>query len=117
MNQPKLSLGSWAFSFGRFEDNPWSFSRVLQFAAEAGYDGIEINGFRPHPHPDDYATREKCRELLKEIEDCGLGISAYAPAFAEVPPAEVGMEAYLRSFASAWPSAATAASALCASTR
>jgi len=22
--------------------------------AEAGYDGVEINGFRPHPHPDDY---------------------------------------------------------------
>jgi sugar phosphate isomerase/epimerase len=52
MDQPKLSLGSWAFSFGPFEDNPWPFSRVLQFAAEAGYDGIEINGFRPHPHPD-----------------------------------------------------------------
>jgi sugar phosphate isomerase/epimerase len=98
MDQPKLSLGSWAFSFGPFEDNPWPFSRVLQFAAEAGYDGIEINGFRPHPHPDDYATREKCRELLKEIEDYGLGISGYAPAFAEVPPAEVGIKGYLRAF-------------------
>lgn len=98
MNQPKLSLGSWAFSFGPFEDAPWSFSRVLQFTAKAGYGGIEINGFRPHPHPDDYDTREKCRELLREIEGYGLGISGYAPAFAEVPPAEVSREAYLRAF-------------------
>jgi len=98
MNHPKLSLGSWAFSFGPFEDAPWPFSQVLQFTAEAGYDGIEINGFRPHPHPDDYDTREKCRELVREIEGYGLGISGYAPAFAEVPPAEVSAEAYLRVF-------------------
>lgn len=26
---PKFSLGSWAFSFGPFESNPWSFSRFL----------------------------------------------------------------------------------------
>jgi sugar phosphate isomerase/epimerase len=47
MNNPKLSLGSWAFSFGPFSENPWPFSSVLQFIADAGYDGVEINGFRP----------------------------------------------------------------------
>ena len=98
MNQPRLSLGSWAFSFGPFENNPWPFSRVLEFTAEAGYDGVEINGYRPHPHPDDYDTLEKCRELVKEIEDYGLDISGYAPAFAEVPPTEVDAKAYLRVF-------------------
>ena len=54
MKMPKISLGSWAFSFGPFESDPWSFSQVSEYASEAGYDGIEINGFRPHPHPDDY---------------------------------------------------------------
>jgi sugar phosphate isomerase/epimerase len=98
MNKPKLSLGSWAFSFGPFSEDPWSFSRVLQFIAEAGYDGVEINGFRPHPHPDDYDTPAKCKELMKEIEGCGLGVSGYAPSFGEVPPPQVAAEEYLRVF-------------------
>jgi sugar phosphate isomerase/epimerase len=96
MNQPKLSLGSWAFAFGPFENDPWPFSRVLEFVAQAGYDGVEINGFPPHPHPDDYDTACKCAELVKEIEGYGLGISGYAPAFAEVPPAVVDSQAYLK---------------------
>ena len=98
MNQPKLSLGSWAFSFGPFSNEPWAFSRVLQFIAEAGYDGVEINGFRPHPHPDDYDTPAKCHDLVMQIEEYGLGISGYAPDFGEVPPAVVETQAYLSTF-------------------
>ena len=98
MDRPKLALGSWAFTFGPFSNDPWSFSRVLEFIAEAGYDGVEINGFRPHPHPDDYNTSAKCRELANEIEGYGLGISGYAPSFGDVPPAEVDSETYLRAF-------------------
>ena len=46
INIPKISLGSWAFSFGPFENAPWTFSEVSRYCAETGYDGIEINGFR-----------------------------------------------------------------------
>jgi sugar phosphate isomerase/epimerase len=92
---PKISLGSWAFSFGPFEDHPWPFSEFIQYAAEAGYDGVEINGFHPHPHPDVYDTAEKCAVLKQEINDFGLGISGYAPDFHAVPPAEVPTEKYL----------------------
>jgi len=95
MKMPKISLGSWAFSFGPFESNPWSFSQVSEYASTAGYDGIEINGFRPHPHPDDYDSDVKCSELQKFLTDLNLGISAYAPDFREVPPAEVSKDAYL----------------------
>ena len=98
MDKPKLSLGSWAFTFGPFSNDPWPFSRVLQFIAEAGYEGVEINGFRPHPHPDDYDTAAKCTELVNEITGCGLGISGYAPPFGDVPPAEVDSETYLKAF-------------------
>ena len=59
MKIPRFSLGSWAFSFGPFENDPWDFDRFLAYAAEAGYDGIEINGFRPHPHPDDFGDDAK----------------------------------------------------------
>ena len=95
MKIPRFSLGSWAFSFGPFENDPWDFDRFLTYAADAGYDGIEINGFRPHPHPDDHADDASCRELLAKIEGLGLGISGYAPDFRAVPPAEVDAEAYL----------------------
>lgn len=63
--------------------------------ADAGFDGVEINGFRPHPHPDDYNTPAKCAELVKEIEDLGLGISGYAPDFTDTPPDRAGTSAYL----------------------
>jgi sugar phosphate isomerase/epimerase len=98
MNQPKLSLGSWAFAFGPFEKDPWPFSRVLEFVSQAGYAGVEINGFPPHPHPVEYDTPAKCRALVREIEGYGLGISGYAPAFGDVPPAVVESEAYLDVF-------------------
>lgn len=96
MKRPKFSLGSWAFSFGPFENNPWSFEAFMKYAAEAGYDGIEINGFHPHPHPDVYDTAEKCLELKKEIDDYGLGISGYAPDFGHVPAAEVPLDDHIK---------------------
>lgn len=96
MSRPKISIGSWAFSFGPFSDDPWSFARVLDYAAEAGYDGVEINGFHPHPHPDAYDTPEKCRELVKEIEGHGLGISGYAPDLSATAPDQCDQEEYLQ---------------------
>lgn len=95
MKQPKISIGSWAFSFGPFEDNPWPFSDFIKWAADAQYDGVEINGFHPHPHPDVYDTPAKCRELQAEIEGLGLGISGYAPDFHAAPPAIVPAADYL----------------------
>lgn len=96
MKRPKFSIGSWAFSFGPFENNPWSFTDFMSYAAAAGYDGIEINGFHPHPHPDIYDTPGKCRELKKEIDDYGLGISGYAPDFRHVPAAVVPMDDHIK---------------------
>ena len=95
MKSPKISIGSWAFSFGPFEKNPWPFSKLIQWAADAEYDGVEINGFHPHPHPDVYDTKEKCRELKAEITGLGLGISGYAPDFHAVPPSEVPTGEYM----------------------
>lgn len=96
MQRPKFSLGSWAFSFGPFENNPWSFEAFIKYAADAGYDGVEINGFHPHPHPDVYNTPAKCAELKNLITDHGLGISGYAPDFRDVPAAEVAQHEHIK---------------------
>ena len=95
MKRSKIAIGSWAFSFGPFENNPWTFEQVCEYAGQNNYDGIEINGFRPHPHPDDYNTDEKCAGLSAMIKSHGLGISAYAADFREVPPALVSREEFL----------------------
>ena len=52
MLTPKISLGSWACYFGPFESDPWSFSKLIKYTAEAGYDGVVIKrteegNFRP----------------------------------------------------------------------
>ena len=95
MKKPNVSIGSWAFSFGPFEKNPWSFSKLIRWAADSLYDSVEINGFHPHPHPDVYATPAKCRELQAELADLPLGISGYAPDFRAVPPSVVPTSNYL----------------------
>ena len=94
--RPRVAFGSWAFAFGPFAARPWSFERLCRYVADAGYDGVEINGFRPHPHDEDFDTDARCRELSARIADLGLGISGYAPDFRAAPPAEAPLEDYLR---------------------
>jgi len=94
----KVSLGTWAFSFGAFGADPWPLDKVLTYARDAGYDGVELNGFRPHVHYDDYNTKAKRIELKKKIKGHHLGISAYSPDFRSVPPAKCRREDYLREF-------------------
>ena len=92
---PLVSIGSWAFAFGPYEQRPWPFARVCEFAATTGYDGVEVNGFRPHPHYDDFVGGKGTKELSAQIASFGLGISAYAPNFHHVPPARVPTAAYV----------------------
>jgi sugar phosphate isomerase/epimerase len=92
---PKLSIGSWAFAFGPFAGSPWPFSQILQYAGASGYDGVEINGFAPHPTPYSHPTTENRQALLEEIQSYGLGISGYAPDFTSVPPDQCNQEDYL----------------------
>jgi sugar phosphate isomerase/epimerase len=92
---PRLAFGSWAFSFGPFAQAPWEFERLCAYAADAGYAGVEINGFRPHPHHEDFATAERLRQLRGAMEAAGVLPSGYAPDFTKVPPAEMPAHTYL----------------------
>jgi sugar phosphate isomerase/epimerase len=90
-----VSIGSWAFAFGPYAANPWSFAHVCEYAASVGFDGVEINGFWPHPRPEDLVD-VKHREVLRSIiTGVGLGVSGYAPDFHAVPPALVPLTDYL----------------------
>ena len=95
MTIPKMSLGGWAFAFGPYESDPWSLSKVLQYLADNNYDGVELCGFQPHVHPDNYETPAKLDELKKELDDLGLGVSGIASDFTQVPPSQVDTEDFL----------------------
>ena len=82
----KISLGSWAFSFGPYASHPVPFDQVVKRLAQAGYDGIEICGFPPHVALEDYPSHESRTELARMIADCGLGISGYSSDLSAVNP-------------------------------
>jgi sugar phosphate isomerase/epimerase len=82
----KVSLGSWAFSFGPFADNPIPFEKTVKRLSDAGYDGIEICGFPPHITLDQYPSAESRRNLVRFLRDHRLGISGYAADFTSVNP-------------------------------
>ena len=95
---PKLSLGSWAFVFGTFSQNPWSFQQVLEYCHNAGYDGVEISGFDPHPSHSRLKTKRERNELINLIDSYNLGISAYAPNLESFPPSLIESENYIDEF-------------------
>ncbi|MFP4056598.1 MAG: sugar phosphate isomerase/epimerase family protein [Candidatus Brocadiia bacterium] len=78
----KLSIGSWAYTFGPYESNPIDLPTVCRRLGELGFDGVELAGFRPHAHPDDYATPDKQAELRSLLADNGLEVSGIAADFA-----------------------------------
>jgi len=77
----KISIGSWAYVFGPYWDNPIPFEKVAQRVSELHFDGIEVIGFRPHPHPDDYASNSHRQDLRALLSGLKLEVSGYAPDF------------------------------------
>ncbi len=96
----KISLGSWAFSFGPYADDPIPFETTVRRLSEAGYDGIEICGFPPHVTLESYSTKEARRHLVRFLRDNRLEVSGYAADFSSVNPVETAnREKYLDAFA------------------
>lgn len=95
----KVSLGSWAFSFGPYTDNPVPFDKTARRLAEAGYDGIEVCGFPPHITLDAYPDKKSRDGIKAFLADLKLGISGYAADFSATNPADAAQRAgYLEQF-------------------
>lgn len=82
----KISLGSWAFSFGPYAGDPVPFDKTVERLARAGYDGVELCGFPPHITLEAYSSKDSRRELVKFIAGHGLGVSGYSADFSWVNP-------------------------------
>ncbi len=83
----KLSIGTWAYMFGPYESNPIPLDEVLSTLSKLKFDGVELAGFKPHAHPDDYPTAADRKALKEKIAGNGLGISGFAADLYENPPA------------------------------
>lgn len=95
----KISMGSWAFSFGPYSDRPIPFEQIVERLSEAGYDGVEVCGFPPHVSLDRYPTTESRRDLVAFLNDHHLGVSGYTADFSTVNPlGEGNKERYLDLF-------------------
>src|SRR3979490_1752222 len=64
-------LGLW------YRGQPLTLAEMITAAKKWGYDGIEIDGKRPHGNPLDWPTG-RCRELLSPGNGEGLDIFAVA---------------------------------------
>jgi sugar phosphate isomerase/epimerase len=94
----KISLGSWAFSFGPYADRPVSFEDTAKRLSSAGYDGIEVCGFPPHITLDKYPSKESRAGLVRFLNDLNLGVSGYAADLTAANPAVADKQTYLDLF-------------------
>jgi sugar phosphate isomerase/epimerase len=95
----KISLGSWAFTFGPYSDRPVALEDVLQEAGAVGYDGVELSGFPPHATLEAMSSPSRRQELLARLESCGVTASGYVPDLTSVNPvAETNRGRYLDLF-------------------
>ncbi|MFC2055323.1 sugar phosphate isomerase/epimerase family protein [Chloroflexota bacterium] len=95
----KISLGSWAFTYGPYEEKPISFKESARYLSNSGYDGIEIGGFPPHITLERYPNTKTRRPLKSFLDDLNLAVSGYAADFGFLDPTILGnRENYLDLF-------------------
>jgi len=94
----KISLGSWAFSFGPYAERPVSFEDTARRLASAGYDGIEVCGFPPHITLQKYPDKASRGELVRFLRDLNLGVSGYAADLTAANPVAADKQEYLDLF-------------------
>ena len=60
MGKKKISVGTWAYIWGGYAEDPIPLEAALDRVQELGFDGVELAAFPPHLAPEDfpYALRQ-----------------------------------------------------------
>jgi sugar phosphate isomerase/epimerase len=74
-----IKIGLYSITYGGvwYRGGPLTAEQVLQRAAKFGYQGVEIDGKRPHGNPLDM-PKSRCQQLRRMAADLGLEIYAVA---------------------------------------
>lgn len=75
----RISIGSWAYAIGPYEENPIPFDEVARKLKELGFDGVELGGFSIHPSPETHPNKEDRDKLVEDMKNIGLGFSGFVP--------------------------------------
>jgi sugar phosphate isomerase/epimerase len=87
VGRKKIAIGTWAYIGGGHTSHPVPLPTVLTHVHAAGFDGVELAGFAPHMHPEDFPTQAKRSAVKKLLDDHGLEVACLAANFRECPPA------------------------------
>ncbi len=77
----RISIGSWAYVIGPYEDNPVPWEEVVKNLSDLGFDGVELGAFPPHPNPKDLPEKEQRDAVKEQMEEAGLEFSGVAADF------------------------------------
>src|SRR5260370_18318825 len=92
----KISMGSWAFSFGPYAEDPISFDATVHRLCAAGFDGVEICGFPPHITLEAYPDGNSRKGVVRFLKANRLAVSGYISALSSINPCTDGnRERYL----------------------
>jgi sugar phosphate isomerase/epimerase len=77
--KPGIKVGLYSITFLGvwYQGKALTLEQMIQKAKQYGYDGIEIDGKRPHGNPNDWPTK-RCKQLRSMAD--GEGIEIYAVA-------------------------------------
>ncbi|MCX5645226.1 MAG: sugar phosphate isomerase/epimerase [Phycisphaerae bacterium] len=77
--KPGIKVGLYSITFLGvwYQGKGLTLEQVIQKAKQYGYDGVEIDGKRPHGNPNDWPTK-RCKQLRSRAD--GEGIEIYAVA-------------------------------------
>ena len=75
----RISIGSWAYAIGPYEDNPVPWNEVTAKLKDLGFDGVELGGFSIHPNPETHPTKEDRDALSADMKAVGLDFSGFVP--------------------------------------
>jgi sugar phosphate isomerase/epimerase len=78
----RISIGTWAYTIGPYQNNPVPFETVCQKLKELKFDGLELGAFnfhaQAHPTADNCKTRDERKKVVELVKSYGLQFSGIA---------------------------------------
>jgi len=95
MSGKKISIGTWAYIWAGYAEDPIPLATALDQMQTIGADGVEFTAFPPHLPLEEYGNQAKRKEIKKMIDDHDLGVSGLVIDFTSVPPTTTNPDDYI----------------------